>query len=399
MASDGRRFGKLRKLPSGRWQASYLVPDGRRFAAPQTFDAKIDADSWLLDRRRELQLGTWTDPAASPDPAPIVRVVTVGEYAEAWVRDRRLKPRTQEDYGRLLRRLILPVLGDLPITGLTRAAVRAWYDGLDPDAPTLRAHAYGLLRTICKTAVAEELIAVNPVNIHSAGQVKRVKEPRPATVAELDALIAALPERYRAMAALAAWCGLRFGELIELRRWDVDLRAGTVSVRRGATRTRGAVHVGDPKSEAGKRAVHVPAEAMPALRHHMGEHVPATRDALVFPAAGGGHMAPSALYRVYYPARDAAGRPDLRFHDLRHTGATRAAQAGATIAELQNRLGHSTAGAAMRYQHASAERDKALAERMSQLAAAERAEQPATAPVVPLVEARKRARADRRTAS
>ena len=63
-----------------------------------------------------------------------------------------------------------------------------------------------------------------------------------------------------------------------------------------------------------------------------------------------------------------AGRPDLRFHDLRHTGAVLAAQTGATLAELMGRLGHSTPGAAMRYQHAAADRDKAIAEALSRLA-------------------------------
>jgi integrase len=79
-------------------------------------------------------------------------------------------------------------------------------------------------------------------------------------------------------------------------------------------------------------------------------------------------MAPATLYRVFYPARDAAGRPDLRFHDLRHTGAVLAAATGATLAELMARLGHSTAGAALRYQHAAAERDKVIAEALSKLA-------------------------------
>jgi integrase len=79
-------------------------------------------------------------------------------------------------------------------------------------------------------------------------------------------------------------------------------------------------------------------------------------------------MAPATLYRVYYPAREAAGRPDLRFHDLRHTGAVLAAATGATLAELMSRLGHSTAGAALRYQHAAAGRDKVIAAALSKLA-------------------------------
>jgi integrase len=90
---------------------------------------------------------------------------------------------------------------------------------------------------------------------------------------------------------------------------------------------------------------------------------------LLFPAGHGGHLVPSTLYGVFYPAREAAGRPDLRFHDLRHIGATLAAATGATLAELMARLGHSTPGAAMRYQHASADRDRVIAEALSQLAA------------------------------
>ena len=77
------------------------------------------------------------------------------------------------------------------------------------------------------------------------------------------------------------------------------------------------------------------------------------------------HLRQSTLARVFYPAREAAGRPDLRFHDLRHTGAVLAAQSGATLAELMGRLGHSTPQAAMRYQHAAADRDALIAARLS----------------------------------
>jgi integrase len=73
------------------------------------------------------------------------------------------------------------------------------------------------------------------------------------------------------------------------------------------------------------------------------------------------------LYRHYYKARHAAGRDDLRWHDLRHSGAVLAAQSGATLAELMARLGHSTPAAAMRYQHAADGRDRAVAAAMSTL--------------------------------
>jgi integrase len=255
--------------------------------------------------------------------------------------------------------------------------VRAWYAKLAranghkiKDRPTARAHAYGLLRTIMNTAVADELRDSNPCRVRGGGQAKRAVKIRPATLAELELLVKALPERYRLMALFAAWCALRFGELAELRRSDVDIKNAIVHVRRGVTRTKGSRIVKGPKSEAGKRPVNIPPHLMPMVKNHLREHVVVGKSALVFPSSGDPthHMAPSTLYKVYYPAREAAGRPDLRFHDLRHTGATLAAATGATLAELMARLGHSTPGAAMRYQHAAAERDKVIAQALSKLA-------------------------------
>lgn len=109
----------------------------------------------------------------------------------------------------------------------------------------------------------------------------------------------------------------------------------------------------------------IPPHLIPALTDHLHTLTGPGKSALLFPARSGGHMAPSTLSRVFYRARDTAGRPDLRFHDLRHTGAVLAAQTGATLAELMSRPGHSTPGAALRYQHAAADRDMEIARRLS----------------------------------
>jgi integrase len=178
-----------------------------------------------------------------------------------------------------------------------------------------------------------------------------------------------MPERLRLMLLLAAWAALRFGELIELRVYDIDLAEGVVHVRRGAVRLKGEFVVGDPKSAAGKRSVALPPHLLPAVEKHLADCVPNKPDALLFPSAGGTHLQPSTLYRHFYRARAAAGREDLRWHDLRHTGAVFAAQAGGTLAELMQRLGHSTPAAALRYQHAAEGRDKLLATKLSQIAA------------------------------
>lgn len=372
-----RYFGNVRKLPSGRFQARYTGPDGRPYAArtpegrPLTFDTQGDAEAWLALRHSEILRGAWLPPA-EPKTAP----VTVRTYAEAWLADRDLERTTRDHYRQLLDDHILPTFGDVAVVAVTPASVREWFaklargDGKKvKDRPTTRAHAYGLLRTIMNTAVADEVRDSNPCRVRGGGQAKRVKKIRPASLAELEALVTAIAERYRLMVLLAAWCALRFGELAELRRSDVDAKNGVVHVRRGVTRTKGERIVKGPKSDAGKRLVNIPPHLVPMVKDHLREHVTG-RDGLLFPAAGDAarHMAPSTLYKVFYPAREAAGRPDLRFHDLRHTGAVLAAATGATLAELMARLGHSTPAAAMRYQHAAQDRDKVIAEALSKLA-------------------------------
>ncbi len=213
------------------------------------------------------------------------------------------------------------------------------------------------------------LLDFNPCHVRGGGNSKRVKKIRPATLPELEALTLAMPERYRLMVLLAAWCGLRFGELTELRRGDGDVTNGVLRIRGGVVRVPGEFVVGTPKSDAGTRDVSMPPHLVPVVKAHLAADITGGRDGLLFPASGDPtrHMAPSTLYKPYYKARAAAGREDLRFHDLRHTGAVLAASTGASLAELMARLGHSTHGAALRYQHAAADRDRVIAAALSDL--------------------------------
>lgn len=361
-----RSFGSVRRLPSGAYQARYTGPDGTMYSAPRTFTAKSHADAWLAERRTEISHGTWRSP--SSQPAEEATAVTFGDYAGAWLAGRDLKPRTRAHYRSLLESRLLPTFGDRPIAAIKPTEVRSWHASLDARKPTIRAHAYALLRTIFNTAVADDVISVNPCRVSGAGVTKRARTIRPASLAELEALAGAMPERLRAMVLLAAWCALRFGELVELRRGDVDVKRGVVRVRRGAVRVDGEVIIGSPKSGAGVRDVAIPPHLLPMLEQHLNRHVEPRRDALLFPASDGRNMSPNSLYWHFTPARAAAGRPDLRFHDLRHTGAVLAASTGATLAELMARLGHTTPAAAMKYQHAAAERDMAIAAALSRLA-------------------------------
>ena len=163
-------FGRIRKLPSGRHQAAYLGPDGRLHDATATFDGLLEARGWLTDERRMIDAGTWTPPESRN---AVRRLETLRPYADAWLVDRTLKPRTRSLYRGLLDSHILPELGGLPLRSITPAVVRSWYAEMGTAHPTRRAHAYGLLRTILGSAVADGKLAANPCHIRGAGSSKR----------------------------------------------------------------------------------------------------------------------------------------------------------------------------------------------------------------------------------
>lgn len=362
-----RGSGKCRQLPSGRWQAKILGPDGTYHPAPETFDTKMDAESWLAGQVTDLDIGNWSPPARA------VRVGTLADYAAEWLETKDLRPRVRAEYQRDLDNRVLPDLGDLPLTRITPAIVRRWYAKQGDEYPSARAHAYATLHNIMNSAVDEELIEANPCRIKAASKSKSTRKVRPATLEQIGVMADHLPDRYKAMLLIAVWCGPRFGEITELRRDDVDLDEGVLRIRQAVVQIKGGFLVGETKSEAGVRDVDVPPHILDVIRQHLDNHVGPEGDALLFPSARDPrrHMAESTLTKVWYPARHAAKRDDLRWHDLRHTGATLAAATGATLADLMARLGHSTVGAAMIYQHAAEGRGKGIAARMSEIALGE----------------------------
>jgi len=396
-ASERRKFGQITRLQSGRYRARYADPEGRqtdkgepvRHGAPHTFDTKEDAETWLSSERRLISEGRWTSPAERAADRRL-KPLLFGEYAEAWLAGRKVKgrplaARTRDHYQALLDDHILPTFADVPLVEITPEQVDHWYELCAVGRPTTQAHAYSLLRTILGTAVDRRLIATaNPAKVRGGGSTTRAKKVRPASLDELATIVDAMPERHRLMVLLAAWCALRFGELAELRRGDVDVKQGVLRIRRGVVRSKSAgVITKTPKSEAGVRDVAIPPHLMAMVRTHLLEHTAPGKNGLLFATATGEHLAPSTFYGRaavlakdgsikrrgwgWYEARRTAGREDLRFHDLRHTGAVLAAQTGATLAELMGRLGHATPAAALRYQHAAAERDKEIARRLSEL--------------------------------
>jgi integrase len=223
--------------------------------------------------------------------------------------------------------------------------VRRWYSTvLSDDRPTQRKHAYALLRSILREAEEEGLIERNPCRIRNAGRVRHTRDIEPASPAELNRLLD-LPPRPGLPVLLAGWCGLRAGEVLGLRRRDLDLTGGVVHVWQAVTRTKGEIHVGPPKTAAGIRDVGVPPHLLPHLATYVASLPVAGRDGYLFPGHDGmSPMSEKALRYAYAQARKISGREDLTFHDMRHSAASLAGMTGATTAELKAMMGHATAG-------------------------------------------------------
>ena len=189
---------------------------------------------------------------------------------------------------------------------------------------------------------------------------------RVATPEQIAAIADAMEPRYRALVLTAAYAGCRWGELTALRQRNLDLLHGTLVVEEQVVELRGGTLVAcPPKSDAGRRVVHLPTGLVDELRAHMARFVPADPDGLVFPSEKGAVLRQSNFRdRQWAPALRTAGVERFRFHDLRHVAGTLATVSGATIREVQARLGHASPAAAYRYQHVLENRDAEIARRL-----------------------------------
>lgn len=359
-----RTAGSIRRLPSGRYQARVRGDDGRLISAPETFVTKADADRWLASVVTDRARGEWVDPRSG--------AISVRQLTDEWMRGKAdLAPKTIELYEYLLASLVLPMLGDLELNELTPARVRAWRAALlrqDRPGPTTVAKAYRLLSSIMRTAVIDNAVARNPCMEKGAG-VERSPEMRIATPGQVRAIADAIDPRYRALVLTAAYTGCRWGELAGLRQKNLDLLHGTLAVREQVVELRdGSVLRCSPKSAAGVRVVHLPAALVDELARHLMTYVRADPEGPVFAAERNAQLRQSNFRNRHWKAAvRAAGVDGLRFHDLRHVAGTLATVSGATLREVQARLGHASPAAAYRYQHVLEDRDAEIASRLNEI--------------------------------
>jgi integrase len=354
---------KARNTNSGRrYDVRLRDPAGRVYT--RTFTTKREAETFAAREKADRSRGAWVDPRHG--------TVTVAEWSVRWLAQRpELRVRTRELYQGLLDRHILPELGQVELSKLSPSQVRAWHarlQGSSGPGTSTAAKAYRLLRAMLRTAVADEIVVRNPCQVERAG-VEHAPERPVATIAEVTALADAIAPRFRALTLLASWCGLRRGELMGLRRQDVDLMRRTLRVERAVHQLRdGTLVVGPPKTDASRRTVAIPPHIVSDVEAHLERYVGATPDALVFTGEKGGPVRPHVLQKEWVKAKRATGLTQFHLHDLRHAGNTWAAATGASTKELMARMGHANSAAALRYQHATADRDQVIAQALSDLA-------------------------------
>ena len=375
-----REWGYVRKqgTKSGRYQASYIGPDMRRHFAPVTFSSKMNAESWLAKEKDLIEKATYSEdyvwqPPETRKLEKKAQALSLEQYANTWIEQRKLKPRTRIGYQASLKNHISPKLGKIAIRDLNPPLIRSWFSGLGTANPTRNGHAYGLLHAICATAVKDGLLQANPCHIERAMNPPTKRKAIIPTIGELEALADKLGSdpktaRFRVLVLLSAWCGLRWGEVSELRRKDFDADCTVVSIARAVTH-RGACRVDTPKDNKPARVV-IPPFMRADIKSHLAHHVSKEPDALLFtPARNGCHVNDQVFAKdVFKPACKTVGLEHMRVHDLRHFAGTMTARVG-NLPETMARLRHSTVKASIGYQSQVSGRDIAVADALSALRA------------------------------
>jgi integrase len=355
-----RRFGAVRKLPSGQWQASYRSPDGQRLTASSTFARKADADRFLSAIELEMQSGRWTDPRRGR--------VTVGEWADRWMLSAtHLKPKTRASYDSLVRCLILPGLGRLAVSDLRPMRVREWVAQMTRDglSPSRVRQAYRLLAQMLKTAQLDGVIAVSPcVGV----RLPRLPEHEPVilTPSAVVELAGAMRRPYDVFTTMLAYSGCRIGELAALRWRFVDTDMSRITVAASLSDANGVLTFQEPKSHQ-HRLVTIPAFLVTLLRDLRADA--ADPDDLVFTSPDGRPLRhQNFMRRIWEPACEAVGLNGVTPHDLRASHASWLYDEGWSPVEIAARLGHSKATVTTKhYARRMVGRDLEIAKGLDQL--------------------------------
>lgn len=333
MASIARR-------PDGRWRARYRDAGGKEHA--RHFTRKVDAQRWLDEVTASIITGMYVDPRAGN--------VTFAAYAEHWRMIQQHRPSTSEHVERTLRRRVYPVIGSMPLNKVLRSHVQAMVSGWEVSPSTAQV-TYRFVSTIFRAAVLDRKIPASPCIQIKLPEIEREKV-KPLSTDGVRAVVAALPDRYRALALVAAGTGMRQGEVFGLTADRVAFLERKITVDRQIVGISGQAPVfGPPKTKASNRVIPLPTVVAEALAAHLAAY-PLGPDGLIFTGSEGQKLRRSAFGEVWRAAVTDAGMPGVVFHSLRHYYASLLIRHGESVKTVQERLGHASADETLRtYAH------------------------------------------------
>jgi integrase len=299
------------------------------------FERKADAERFLTRVQSQVLDGSYIDPRQGH--------VLLRDYAAAWQAAQLHRPTTVLQVDAQLRNHVLPAFGDRPLASLRPTEIQAWVRNLSETlAPATVEVVYRLLSAILKDAVADHLIVRNPAQ--GVRLPRRPKAPIvPPTVDQVEAVTAALPDRYQGVVVLAAGTGMRQGECFGLTADRVDFLRRTITIDRQLLLLRGGPpQFGPPKTQASVRSVPLPDVVGSALASHL-ERWPEGEHGLIFTNTTDRAIRRNHFGEVWRSATARAGVKGLRFHDLRHFYASLLINHGESVKVVQARLGHASA--------------------------------------------------------
>ena len=338
------------------WEARYVGADGRRHSLYASTEREAQA-------RLRAALT-----AADNGIRPVGNQLTVAAFLDDWLtaHQQRIRPRTFESYKAAVRLYVVPAIGDIPLAKLQPEHVARMVAGLSARgtlSPTTVRYAYSVIRTALGQALRQGKVIRNVATLTDPPR-RNGREMQPLSRDHVRTLLDGLhDDQLEALYVTALGTGLRQGELLALRWQDVDLEAGTLTVRH--TLQRFTRELSEPKTDRSRRTLRLPQRVIAALAAQRGRQAVVPMSGLIFATGAGAPLHSVNVTRSLQRTLKRLGLPQRRFHDLRHTFATLALEAGEDLATVSRALGHtSVATTADVYMHVTPAMQDRLALRM-----------------------------------
>ena len=358
--STKRGLGSIRKLPSGLYQVRYTDPLGVRRNAKTTFKTKASAEFELTRIREAIEKGTWLVDETPQAGGLVPKTMTLKDLARHWRAQRvgsngePLRPNTLNEYQRLIEST-LKEFADRPIRTITQQQIEDWRVPELSRARNQTVKAYKHLKTLMTYAQKRHWIARNPCDIER-GTAYTPREPLAPTDKQVQIMLENAPEPFRTILIFASYGGLRKGEILELRRKDIqEVKEGgdkwiRLNISRAVIWDKGKAVVSEPKTQAGIRSLLMPQEAKADILKHL-KTLSISPEALLFPNKPGTneHYGEHKIKPIWLKIRALAGFSG-RFHSLRAYASTEFAKLNPTDRELMERFGHRNIITAQKYQ-------------------------------------------------